>query len=143
MNVKKFLKSLLGDTSVYFTLLAAAYSAMMLLVNVKEPEVLLRATTLLFLFLFALLAALGKSVLRLSSLAGGVRRTLHYVILTFAFYLCLLVPAGMRAPQVLVGLVLFTAVYWIVAGIVHLFAARFRKNSEQTEEYETQFSKKK
>ena len=143
MNVKKFLKSLLGDTSVYFTLLAAAYSAMMLLVNVKEPEVLLRATTLLFLFLFALLAALGKSVLRLSSLAGGVRRTLHYVILTFAFYLCLLVPAGMRAPQVLVCLVLFTAVYWIVAGIVHLFAARFRKNSEQTEEYETQFSKKK
>ena len=143
MNVKKFLKSLLGDTSVYFTLLAAAYSAMMMIVNVKEPEVLLRASTLLFLFLFALLAALGKSVLHLSSLSGGVRRVLHYVILTLAFYLCLLVPAGMRAPQILVGIVLFTAVYWIVAGIVHLFAARFRKNSEQTEEYEAQFTKQK
>ena len=143
MNVKKFLKSLLGDTSVYFTLLAAGYSAMMMIVNVKEPEVLLRASTLLFLALFALLAALGKSVLRLSSLAGGVRRVLHYVILALAFYLCLLLPAGLRAPQVLVGLMLFTAVYWIVAGIVHLFAARFRKNSEQTEEYEAQFTKKK
>lgn len=143
MNVKKFLKSLLGDTSVYFTLLAAIYSAMMLLVNVKEPEVLLKASTLLFLFLFALLSALGRSVLRLSSMAGGARVALHYVILAFAFYLCLLVPAGMRAPQVLVGLVLFTAVYWVVAGIVHLFTARFRKNSEQTESYEKQFQKKK
>lgn len=143
MNVKKFLKSLLGDTSVYFTLLAAGYSAMMMIVNVKEPEVLLRASTLLFLALFALLAALGRSILRLSSLASGARVALHYVILAFAFYLCLLVPAGMRAPQVLVGLVLFTAVYWIVAGIIHLFAARLRKNSEQTEKYETQFSKKK
>ena len=143
MNFKKFLKSLLGDTSVYFTLLASGYSAMMMIVNVKEPEVLLRASTLLFLALFALLAALGSGVLRLSSLSGGVRRVLHYVILALAFYLCLLLPAGMRAPHVLVGLVLFTAVYWIVAGIVHLFAARFRKNSEQTEEYEAQFTKKK
>ncbi len=143
MNFKKFLKSLLGDTSVYFTLLAAGYSIMMLLVNVKEPEVLLRASTLLFLALFSLLAAFGRSVLRLSSLAGGARVALHYVILAFAFYLCLLVPAGMRAPQVLIGLVLFTAVYWISAGIVHLFTARLRKNSEQTEVYEKQFSKKK
>ena len=143
MNFKKFLKSLLGDTSVYFTLLAAGYSIMMLLVNVKEPEVLLRASTLLFLALFALLAAFGRSVLRLASLSGGVRVALHYVILAFAFYLCLLVPAGMRAPQVLIGLVLFTAVYWIGAGVVHLFTARLRKNSEQTEVYEKQFSKKK
>jgi len=115
----------------------------MLLVNVKEPEVLLRASTLLFLALFALLAAFGRSVLRLTSLSGGVRVALHYVILTLAFYLCLLVPAGMRAPQVLIGLVLFTAVYWIGAGVVHLFTARLRKNSEQTEVYEKQFSKKK
>lgn len=143
MNFKKFLKSLLGDTSLYFTLLGAGYSALMLLVNVKEPEVLLRASTLLFLALFALLAALGRSVLRLSSMSGGAKTALHYVILTFAFYLCLLVPAGMRAPQVLVGLVLFTAVYWISAGIGHLFSARLRKNTEQTEHYEAKFSKKK
>lgn len=143
MNLKKFLKSLLGDTSVYFTLLAAGYSVLMLLVNVKEPEVLLRASTLLFLALFALLAALGRSVLRLSKLEGGTRTALHYVILAFAFYLCLLVPMGMRAPQVLIGLVLFSAVYWICAGIVHLFLARLKKNTEQTENYESQFSKKK
>ena len=143
MNLKKFLKSLLGDTSVYFTLLAAGYCLMMIIVNVEKTEAGLRASTLLFLALFSLLAAFGRSVLRLSSMSGGARSALHYVILTFAFYLCLLVPAGMNAAQVLVGLALFSAIYWIAAGIIRLFAARLRKNREQIEKYEAQFSKKK
>ena len=142
MNFRKFFKSLLGDTAIYFTLLAAVYSLGMMLVNVGEDEVLLRADTLFFLFLFALLAALASSVLRFATFARGARTLLHYVILTFAFYLCLLLPRGMRAAQVFVGLVLFTVVYWICAGLVHIFTARFRKNSEQSESYEKQYTRK-
>lgn len=142
MNLRKFFKLLLGDTSLYFTLLAAVYSVAMLLVNVSEQAVLLRASTLFFLFLFALLAALGRSLLRVSSMAGAARLLLHYLILIFAFYLCLLLPNGMKAAQVFIGLVLFSIVYWIGAGLVHLFTARFRKQSEPSENYEKQFSKK-
>ncbi len=142
MNLRKFFKLLLGDTSRYFTLLAVLYSIAMLLVNVGKQEVLLRASTLFFLFLFALLAALARSLLRLSSMSGAARLLLHYLGLTFAFFLCLLLPNGMRATQVLIGLVLFSIVYWIGAGLVHVFYARFQKQSEQSEAYEKQFSKK-
>lgn len=142
MNFRNFFKSLLRDTSIYFTLLAAVYSVGMLIVNVGEEKVLLRADTLCFLFLFALLAALAHSVLRLTSMARAARLLLHYAMLALAFYLCLLLPNGMRAAQVFVGLVLFTVLYWIGAGLVHLFSARFRRNSEHSENYDKQFSKK-
>lgn len=141
MNIKQFFKRLLTDTSVYFTLLAAAYSALMLVVNVTEDEVLLSAARLLFLFLFAVLAALGRSVLRARQLPRGVRVLAHYGALLLAFYLCLLLPAGMRAAQVLVGLVLFTVLYFIVAGIAALFLARFRANQPEEAHYESQFKK--
>lgn len=141
MNIKQFFKRLLTDTSVYFTLLAAAYSALMLVVNVTEDEVLLSAARLLFLFLFAVLAALGRGVLRARQLPRGVRVLAHYGALLLAFYLCLLLPAGMRAAQVLVGLVLFTVLYFIVAGITALFLARFRANQPEEAHYESQFKK--
>ena len=143
MNFKKHFKSLLSATAVYFTLLSAVYSLGMLLVNVGEEEVLLRADTLCFLFLFALLAALAQGVLHLATLARAARILLHYVILTLAFYFCMLLPNGMRAAQVFIGIVLFTVLYWIGAGVVHIFTARFRKNSEQSESYEKHYTKKK
>ncbi|MBO5938642.1 MAG: hypothetical protein J6Q82_03990 [Clostridia bacterium] len=142
MNFRNFFKSLLRDTSIYFTIMTALYSLGMLIVNVREEKVLLRADTLCFLFLFALLAALGHSVLRISSIVRAARLLLHYVILALSFYLCLLLPNGMKTAQVFVGLVLFTIVYWIGAGLVHIFTARFRKNSEHSENYEKQFQKK-
>ena len=142
MNFKKTFKAFLGDASIYFTLLAAVYSLGMLLVNVGEQEVLLRADTLCFLFLFSLLAALAQSVLRYATFARGGRMLLHYVILALAFYFCLLLPNGMKAAQVFIGLVLFTILYWIGAGVVHIFTARFHKQSEQTENYEKQYQKK-
>ena len=142
MNFKKTFKTFLGDASIYFTLLAAVYSLGMLLVNVGEQEILLRADTLCFLFLFSLLAALAQGVLRYATFARAGRMLLHYVILAIAFYFCMLLPNGMRAAQVFVGLVLFSVIYWIGAGIVHLFIARFRKQSEQSESYEKQYQKK-
>ena len=48
----------------------------------------------------------------------------------------------MRAAQVFIGIVLFTIVYWICAGLYHVFSSRFRKHRERTQDYENQFSKK-
>ena len=142
MNFRNFFKSLIRDTSIYFTVIAALYSLGMLLVNVGEEKVLLRADTLCFFFLFSLLAALARMMLRLSAMPKAARLLLHYAILMLAFYLCMLLPNGMRAAQVFVGLALFTVVYWICAGIVHIFVARFRKNSEHAASYDKQFAKK-
>ena len=142
MNVKKFFKLLLTDTSVYFTALTAIYAVMMLIINVGEDEVLFRADTVCFLFLFALLAAGARSILRIQSMHAAVRVLCHYLILVLSFYLCLLLPTGMRAPQVLIGLVLFSVLYAVAALIIVLCLSRFRKHTEKTAAYEKQFPKK-
>ena len=142
MNVRQFFKKLIADTSVYFTILAAIYSALMMVVNVTEDEVLLSASRLLYLFLFAVLAALGQSFFRFATLPRAAKLFLYYGILGLAFYLCLLFPANMRGVTVFIGLVFFTLVYFAAAGIVALFVSRFRANKPQDTAYENQFKKK-
>ena len=143
MNIKPILKKMLTETSVFFTLIAALYSLMMLVVNVGEKEVLLSAERLLLMFIFSALAAMAQALRRITALHSALRGVLHYLILTMAFYLCFLLPASMRAAQILIGVFVFSIVYLIVAGIVALFRARFRKNAEEAEVYTNRFKKSK
>lgn len=142
MNVKTFLKQTMLRASVYFTVCATLYSLLMAITNVREEEVLLAAEQLLLIFVFSLLAGLAQGILRLTPLSGAVRYPAHYVILALGFYACFLLPAEMRAAQVLVGLVFFTLIYLAVMGVIALFLSRFRKNTEAEAAYESQFKKK-
>ncbi|MBR2293765.1 MAG: hypothetical protein IKA44_05610 [Clostridia bacterium] len=139
MNIKSILKKMLTETSVFFTLIAALYSLLMLIVNVGEEEVLLSAERLLLMFVFSALAAMAQALRRITAIHGALRGVLHYLILIMAFYLCFLLPASMRAAQVLIGLFTFTLGYLAIMGIVALFRARFRKNSEEEEDYTNRF----
>lgn len=141
MNIKTVLKKLLTDSSVYFTLIAALYSLLMLIVNVAEEEVLLSAERLLLMFIFSVLAAMAQALRRLTVLHGAIRLLLHYGILAMAFYLCFLLPASMRAAQVLIGLFAFTILYAVVMGVIAIFRARFRANAEQEEAYTNRYKK--
>ena len=142
MNLKQFLKQTWLRTTVYFTVCAALYSLLMAITNVKEEEVLLSAERLLLIFVFAVLGGLGQGILGLRTLHGAVRYPCHYVILAIGFYCCFLLPAGMRAAQVFIGLVFFTLAYLLVMGLGALFLARFRANAEKDDRYEPQFKKK-
>ncbi len=142
MNIKTVLKKLPADTSIYFTLITAVYALLMLIANVGENEIAMEASRLLLFFVFSVLAALARSILRLPHLHGALRVTLHFLILATAFYLCFLLPASMRASVVLIGLFAFVIVYWIGAAIVALFISRFRKNTEQDVPYVKQYQKK-
>jgi hypothetical protein len=48
----------------------------------------------------------------------------------------------MRAAQTLIGVVLFSAVYFAVAGLSALLRSRFRANAEKEAEYTRQYPKK-
>ncbi|MBQ9086995.1 MAG: hypothetical protein IJY47_07410 [Clostridia bacterium] len=142
MNMKQFLKQAFLRASVYFTVCAALYSLLMAVVNVTEEEVLLSAEQLLLIFVFALLAGLGQSILRLPRVSGVIRYLAHYGILAMGFYACFLLPAGMSATQIFIGLVLYTLLYLLIMGTIALFRARFRANAEKEAPYESQFKKK-
>ena len=139
MEIRKFLKKMLRDTSIFFTVISALYTLLLLIANVGDDEVLLPADRLLLIFMFAWLASLAQGVFRMKTLPTAARILLHYAIFALGFYFCFLLPASMTAAQVLVGLVLFTLAYAAVMGIVALFLSRFRTNAKEEEEYKSQF----
>ena len=141
MDMKKFLKSMLIETSVFFTVITALYALLMMIVNTGDEEILLSAERLLLNFMFAWLSSLAQALYRMKSLSGLGRGLLRYLVFAVSFYLCFLLPSAMNASQTLIGLVLFSLCYAAVMGISALFLARFRANAHPAEEYRNQFKK--
>ena len=143
MNVKTFLKQMLVTASIYFMLITAAYTLITMIVNVSDDRVYLRASQMLFNFLFSLMASAGWQIFRLQKIRTSARVLAHYAILLFSFYLCFLAPTSMRAPQIVIGVILFSFVYAIAMAIAAAFTSRFRKNQEKESQYQKQFAQKK
>lgn len=142
MNIRKVLNRMLTDTAVYFTLISAVYAALMMIVNVNEPEVLMSASQLLLIFVFSALAAISQCIYRISSINKALRVLIQYAILTVSFYVCFLLPLqSMSGSHVVVGITVFTAVYFICFGIGSFFAWRFKENTKKEEVYENKFKK--
>ena len=93
-------------------------------------------------FVFSLLVALANTVLTVDKLMGALRVAIHFLTVMFAFYACMLLPLSLPASRVFVGLILAAVVYAIVMGLVALFRSRYKKISENHENYEKKFNKK-
>ena len=87
-------------------------------------------------FVFAL------HIITVDKLATALRVVIHFIIVMFAFYACLLLPLSMPASSVFVGLIFAAVIYAIVMGLVALFRSRYKRISENHENYEKKFNKK-
>ncbi len=143
MNIKASIKRTILRASVYFTLITAIYTLLVMLVNVEEDTVLLSASQVLLNFVFALLASMAWEVFCIQALSTVLRVICHFLILLFSFYTCFLLPMNMRGSQIFVGVIAFTAVYLLLMGIGAGIRAKFRANTEKTKEYVNRFDVKK
>ena len=141
MNIKKVLRNFLTDTSVFFTLVTAAYAGLMLIMNLSIEEPAIKASWLLFIFMFSVLAAISQCIYRITTLNKGLRVTIQYVILMLAALVCFFLPLNMSPSNVLVGLILATLVYFICFGVGSFFAWRFKENTKKEEDYQAKFRK--
>ena len=143
MNVKFFIKRLLVNSCIFFSLVMMIYTVFMFIVNVTEYEVLLEAERVVLFYVFSLLFSAANSVKKIKALHKAVALLLHFVITVFAFYACLLLPLNMIARDVFVGISVYTVIYVVVSVIISAFKSRFKANAEVNEVYEAQFTKSK
>ncbi len=141
MNIKQILKNLLRDTSVYFTLITAAYAALMMVVNVSVEEPAIRASWLLFIFIFSVLGAISQLVFRIEAMHIAYRVVIQYVILLFGAVVCFFLPLSMVGNQMIIGITLVSLLYALAVGCYLFFSRRFKKNSQKEEVYESKFKK--
>ena len=141
MNFKIFIKKLLTDSCIFFSLIMLGYSVIAMIMHVTDGEVLLDASRVLLFYVFSLLFAGANSLKRIKALNKGIAFFAHFAVTTFAFYACFLLPLGSSTSNMFVGIAIYAVLYFIISAIVALFKARFKANSEVNEKYEAQFSK--
>ena len=143
MNFKCFIKRLLVNSCIFFSLIMLGYTIVAAIMHVTEDEVLLDASRVILFYVFSFLFAAANSLKTIKALHKAVALLLHFVITVFAFYACFLLSLGMSSSNVFVGIGVYTLIYVIISGIAAIFKSRLKINAEAGEEYVSQFSKSK
>lgn len=142
MNIKAFIKKVLTSACIYFSIITAIYSIVVMIVYVDDNAVLLDASRVLLFFVASLLFALANGVLSITKLHGALKLLIHYLLSLFAFCTCMMLPLSPEGSTMLIGIATFTVIYLIAAGLVALFRSRYKAKAEASREYTSQFSKK-
>ena len=141
MNIKKILKNMLTDTSIFFTVITALYAALMMVVNVETEEPAIRASWLLYIFIFSVLGAISQCILRIDSWNKALRVAIQYVILIFGSYVCFFLPLSLSGSQIMIGFAAVTVLYFLIYGVCAFLSWSFKRNSKKEEVYESKFKK--
>lgn len=142
MTVKGFIKKLVTSACIYFSAIMLIYIIIAAIMNVSEARLLLDATRVILFFVFACLLSVANTLYRIESMSGGLRLVIHFVIMMFAIYTCLILPLSLSTSSTFVGLVLFAILYFAIFGIYKAISSRYRSNREVTQEYKRQFKGK-
>ena len=139
MNFKFFIKKLLINSCIFFSLIMLGYTVVAAIMHVNEGEVLLDASRVLLFYVFSLSFAAANSMKGIKSLHKAAALLLHFVVTIFAFYACFLLPLEMSTSGIFVGLSVYTVAYVVISAIMSIFKSRFVANSEVNEKYISQF----
>ena len=140
MNFKFFVKRLLINSCIFFSLIMLGYTVVAAIMHVGEGEVLLDAARVLLFYVFSLAFAAANSLKCIRSLHKAAALLLHFVVTVFAFYACFLLPLEMSPSNIFVGLAVYTVAYAVISAIMALFKLRFAANAEVNEKYTSQFT---
>lgn len=142
MNIKDLIKKILVQSCVFFTIATALYSIVVMTIYVDDTQVLLDASRVLLFFVASFLLACANGVFKIERIHVALRFFIHYLLSTFAFCSCLMLPISPEPSTMTVGIVIFSVTYLIITGIVALFRTRYKSLSSEKKEYKSQFSKK-
>jgi hypothetical protein len=120
MKSDNILKPLLRGSCVWFTAISLAMLIFGMLFS-KNADYVATVSFLLFYPCAICLSAAGM-ICKNEKIGKGLRRLLHYLITILAFVLFIWLPSGATAsfPFVLLLLCLITAVYWLIALVLHI-----------------------
>ncbi len=128
--MKNLIRSILTKLCIYYTVTSLIFLTVILAISGRIEGVISTNSALMFPFSLAL--ALADQLLS-CNLPRAARRLLHYVILLLAFYLLLWLPINLKASPTahFTILLLVSAVYWLILGIIRLTVYRFRSFREE------------
>ena len=100
---------------------------------IGSENLAVNANSFLLMFPFGLSVSGGSLLLKNKKIARWIRWISHYSITVAAFFLFLLLPAGvsLSPASVLLLIVFLSALYWLLFLLVHIFRKRFQRIFEE------------
>lgn len=128
MKTLKTIGLWLRDACVWFSAVSLALILLNLILFSDGTASAIDSVRFLLLFPFSLCASAAGLISQSGKIPRWARVLLHYLIVVVAAMCFLWLPSvsGVRGVTVLIMLVLFTIIYWILFGLVHLIRKRIR-----------------
>ena len=126
MKIWDFIKKILKNTCVYYTLISVALLLLGLLDGNGTLGVGFNSSALLFIP-FSVCMALAQELLCCKSLSRAVRYLGHYAITLAATVVLFSFKASFTSSNLIVLLALLTVLYWMIFGIAVLIRKRIKK----------------
>ena len=142
MNIKALIKNIFKNACICFTVFTALYSIISAIINVDDSVVSLEVSRVLLFFVASVLFAIANGIFKVPKLHGSLKFILHYFLTLCAFYSCMLLPLSLDSTTTIVGIVIFSLFYLIIAVVSSLIISRYKANENQDKEYVSQFKKK-
>lgn len=125
-------------SSAYFTVISVA----LLLTQSFDSSMYVSPTRFLLIYPFSLVMALGNLVIKSRSIKTFAKTLLHCIMTISALYLFLILPTG-NVANTLVVLLVFAAIYFLIATPILVVVYIKRKKAEEQIPYQAMFTKQK
>jgi hypothetical protein len=142
MNLKALTKNIFKNACVFFTVFTALYSVISAIINVDDSVVRIEVSRIILFFVASILFSAANGIFKLPRVHSAVKFLIHYLLTLAAFWACMLLPLSLDPSTAIVGAVLFSLIYLIIAVIAGVIRSRYKKNTEADEEYVPQYKKK-
>ena len=128
LNVKKWL----SGGCVYFTLIAMLMILLLSATSTNGSQPNINVSAFLLMFPCGLCFSAAGMLMEVKAIARWIRILSHYLIAILAVFLFLILPnfSG-RGSTLMVILIFFSALYWMIFGLITLVRNRVRKLLEE------------
>ena len=142
MDLKALTKNIFKNACIFFTVFTAIYSVIAAIINVDDSVVRLEVSRIILFFVASILFSAANGIFKLPRIHSAVKFVIHYLLTLAAFWACMLLPLSLDPSTAIVGAVLFSLIYLVIAIIASVIRARYRRNTDKDEEYVPQYKKK-
>ena len=142
MDLKALTKNIFKNACIFFTVFTAIYSVIAAIINVDDSVVRLEVSRIILFFVASILFSAANGIFKLPRVHSAVKFVIHYLLTLAAFWACMLLPLSLDPSTAVVGAVLFSLIYLVIAIIASVIRARYRRNTDKDEEYVPQYKKK-
>ena len=142
MDLKALTKNIFKNACIFFTVFTAIYSVIAAIINVDDSVVRLEVSRIILFFVASILFSAANGIFKLPRVHSAVKFVIHYFLTLAAFWACMLLPLSLDPSTAVVGAVLFSLIYLVIAIIASVIRARYRRNTDKDEEYVPQYKKK-